>query len=133
MSLIDKLEKKDPERDFLFTAIEDLKDPKDIKKFYHEYILWIYDEQKKESKTSDEVKNPKEIASSNIGYAVGYYNKETADLWMGTLPISHPFFGREIPFEDDTRVSAYVIVFKAKKKDRKKVFDDICEISNNHE
>lgn len=44
---------------------------------------------------------PEAVVKSNLGYAVGYYNSKTANLWMSTIEgISHPVFGKNIPFED---------------------------------
>lgn len=94
MGLIEKLKEEKPGRNYVFTAIETLTDPQEIKQFYSEYIV----ELKKETKAPCDPKDdPKTVANSNIGYIVGYYDKATADRWMKTLSdVSHPIFGRDI-------------------------------------
>ena len=91
-NIIKTLQATDPKRHVAFIAIEQLKKREEIQEFYKEYIQLLKD---------SEVKDPEKIAQQNIGYIVGYYDKETADKWMKTLPnVSHPVFGKNIPFND---------------------------------
>ena len=93
MSLIQKLEEAKPKRNVVFTAVETLTDPKQMRQFYDEYVAHL-----KQHGDSDQVRqNPESVANSNIGYIVGYYDKETADRWMQAIPsVSHPIFGKDI-------------------------------------
>ena len=93
MSLLEKLEKTNPKRNVVFTAVETLTDPTEMKQFYSEYVAHL-----KENGDSEEVRqDPESVANSNIGYIVRYYNRETADRWMNTIPsVSHPIFGKDI-------------------------------------
>ena len=93
MSLIEKLKEAKPGQNVVFTAVETLKDPKEIKQFYSEYIDCL-----KKCGDSEEVRtNPEAVANRSIGYILGYYDKETVDRWMNILPgVSHPIFGRDI-------------------------------------
>ncbi len=89
MAIIPELIKKDPKRDFAFTAVEVIKDPAEIKAFLKEYEQWMI-ENGDESIKGREV----EVARSNIGYLLGYYSNETAKLWYATLKeVNHPIFG----------------------------------------
>jgi len=89
-NLLEKLQAKEPDRDVAFTAIEELKDKAQIREFFQQYVELL--------KGAVE-EDPEAVARQNIGYIVGYYNKETVDRWMGALPdVSHPVFGRDIPF-----------------------------------
>ena len=91
MSLIEKLEQKAPKRNWVYTAVETLEEPRDIKQFYQEYICYL-----KHNGTSSEIKeNAIDIANRNIGYILGYYGGEIVGRWMAVLPkVYHPIFGR---------------------------------------
>ena len=41
MSLIEKLEKTNPKRNVVFTAVEILTDPTEMKQFYNEYVAYL--------------------------------------------------------------------------------------------
>lgn len=98
-TLVEKLQKERPNRNVLFTAIEKLTKPKDIKQFYGEYIEYL----RTEGGDEETRNNPEKVANSNIGYALGYYSQETARRWMDLLEsVSHPVFGRNIPYDDPT-------------------------------
>lgn len=91
-NLLKKLQAKKPNRNVVFTAVEQLKDEAQIREFFQQYVEWL--------KSSVE-QDPEAVARQNIGYVVGYYNKETADRWMKVLPdVSHPIFGKNIPWGD---------------------------------
>jgi hypothetical protein len=87
-------------RNPVFTAIETLKEPEEIKQFvkeYEEYMLTHcgrhpdHPEDEQDLKT---VGHEIEIARSNVGYILGYYSDGTARRWYSALPnISHPVFG----------------------------------------
>jgi len=91
--LLERLEKASPGRNFVFTAIETLKTPTEIKQFYQEYVDYL-----RQHGASEDIRaNPEAVANDNIGYVLGYYNKETADKWFKVLPnVKHPIFGRDI-------------------------------------
>ena len=96
-NLLQELQAKNPDRNVAFTAIEEIKDPEQMKQFFQQYVAWL-------KEASQE--NPEDVAKQNIGYIVAYYDKETADRWMKVLlDVSHPVFGRDIPFTDSQ--SAY--------------------------
>jgi hypothetical protein len=89
MTIISELIKKDPKRDFAFTAVEVIKDPTEIKAFLKEYEQWMLENGDKSVKGREI-----EVARSNIGYILGYYDDKTAKLWYSTLnEVSHPVFG----------------------------------------
>lgn len=91
MSLIKELQDKKPDREVVFTAIENLTDKKQIKQFYSEYVAYL----KQRIEREHIEKSPEIVADENIGYVLGYYDKKTADEWMETLPsVKHPVFGR---------------------------------------
>lgn len=99
-SIIERLQQKAPDKGVVFTAIAELKKPAEILQFRAEYEKYLR-EQGEDEKTRQ---NAAEVANSNIGYALGYYTKETAGKWFDTLEqISHPVFGREIPFSQPNR------------------------------
>ena len=113
MGLIERLQEKAPKRNLVFTAIEELNHPDQIRQFYQEYIFWLWDNTKDKSIKQ----NPEQVANSNIGYILGYYDKEITERWMRVLPkVSHPVFGREILFGNGKEVSEYAIVFKSDNK-----------------
>ena len=93
MSLMEKLQEAKSDRNVVFTAVEQLTDPTEMKQFYQEYVAHL-----RQNGDSAEVRaNPESVANSNIGYIVGYYDKETADRWMNTIPsVSHPIFGKNV-------------------------------------
>ena len=104
LTLVQRLQNKEPDRNVVFTAIEQLKTPEEIKEFYQEYIEWL--------KTNTELSDPEKVAKENIGYVIGYYSQETANTWMKTLEdIYHPVFGREIPYGNP--ISAFEAGMKA--------------------
>jgi len=97
VKLVEKLQREEPERDVLFIAIGKLTDPKDITQFYQEYVEYL----REKGADEETMNNPERVADGNIGYAVGYYSSETAHRWMEVLKsVSHPIFGRNIPFHD---------------------------------
>ena len=93
MNLMEKLKRAEPEYNVVFTAVKKLTDPTEMKQFYQEYVAHL-----RQNDSSAEVRaNPESVANRNIGYIVGYYDKETADRWMNTISsVSHPIFGKNI-------------------------------------
>jgi hypothetical protein len=89
MTLFEQMEKKDPKRNPVFTAIDTLKDPEDIKTFVMEYEEYLI------QNTNDSIRGrERETARSNVGYILGYYSKETRAFWYQNLPdVNHPVFG----------------------------------------
>jgi hypothetical protein len=97
MRIIEHLKGKSPGRNIVFIAIEELKTPEEIKEFYEEYVELL----RTQGDTEYVRENPEKVADENIGYVLGYYNQQTAELWMETLPsVHHPIFGRNIPFSE---------------------------------
>ena len=94
-NLLQKLQAEKPDRNVAFTAIEQLKDEAQMREFFEQYV---------ESLKGAVEEDPEAVARQNIGYIVGYYDKETADRWMKALPgVSHPVFGKDIPWGDAKR------------------------------
>jgi len=93
MSLMEKLQEAKPDRNVVFTAVERLTDPTEMKQFYQEYVAYL-----RQHGDSEKVRaNPESVANENIGYIVGYYDRETAERWMNTIPsVSHPIFGKNV-------------------------------------
>jgi len=84
--MLKKLQAKNPDRNVAFIAIEELTEPKEIKRFYKEYIEWL----------SVATKNPSDMANQNLGYILAYYGDDTNRIWRHTIPeIYHP-----VPFID---------------------------------
>jgi len=95
---INVIQKVNPKRNVLFTAIDEFpKYPDEIammQKFVEAYPLWL-----KEHNPDWSMEEARRVANSNIGYGVGYYDRETADKWMSVSDsIAHPVFGRQIPW-----------------------------------
>ena len=94
-NLLEKLQAEKPGRNDAFTAIEQLKDEAQMREFFQQYV---------ESLKGAVEEDPEAVARQNIGYIVGYYDRETADRWMKALPgVSHPVFGKDIPWNDAKR------------------------------
>ena len=94
-NLLEKLQAEKPGRNVAFTAIEQLKDEAQMREFFQQYV---------ESLKGAVEEDPEAVARQNIGYIVGYYDRETADRWMKALPgVSHPVFGKDIPWNDAKR------------------------------
>jgi len=99
MQLIEKLQKEEPKRNIVFTAIEKLTNPKEIEQFYKEYVEYLRKRGDQETRN-----NPEKVADENIGYILGYYSAETAQRWMEVLKsVRHPIFGKNIPFGDPAK------------------------------
>ena len=95
-SILSRLQRVNPQRNVAFIAIEELKDPDEMRQFMAEYVEWL-------SNSDDEQvrKDPAKVAGSNIGYVIGYYSKETSDRWLNAIEgLSHPVFGTNIPYSD---------------------------------
>lgn len=91
--IIEQLKAKEPDRDFVFIAIEELKMIWEIKQFYNEYCRWM----EKNFKPEESLRGItcKQCADQNIGYILGYYDSDTRKLWNSVLnTINHPIFGR---------------------------------------
>ena len=83
MNIVKKLQEMKPERNVVFTAIESLGSREEIKQFHQEYREYMVDEG-----------FTHEVADSNIGYVLGYYEKDTRNSWNELLDIVHPIFGK---------------------------------------
>ena len=93
--IIEKLKQIEPKRNFIFTAIEQLKTAEEIKIFYRELIKFYGNLKEVEIDST-----PEGLANNNIGYILGYYSSKEQKLWFGALSdISHPFFGRRLSSE----------------------------------
>jgi hypothetical protein len=86
-----------PKRNVAFTAIEQLKDEAQMREFFEQYVESL--------RGKVEEDPPEAVARRNVGYIVGYYDRETADRWMKALHggVSHPIFGKNIPWSDAKR------------------------------
>jgi hypothetical protein len=89
MTLFEDMVNSDPKRNPVFTAIEKLKDPKDIKQFALEYEEYMIENSNDQTRGRE-----REVARSNIGYILGYYSDDVMKRWYANLPdVSHPVFG----------------------------------------
>ncbi len=87
-NLLQKLQAEKPNWDVTYTAIDQLEDEAQIQEFFLQYVGLL--------KSSVE-EDPEAAALKNIGYAIGSFDRETADRWMRALPgISHPVVGKDI-------------------------------------
>lgn len=108
LSLLQAMVDKDLKRNPVFTAIDELEDPDDIRRFVQEYEEWMKINAGKDvpddysdysiplpgSRRPDTIGHEVDIARGNIGYILGYYSGETQELWYGILDnVSHPVFG----------------------------------------
>lgn len=93
LSILETLQKTSPDRNVVFTAVEKLETPEEIRRFRDEYINFL----QKEGGSEDVRFNAKETANSNIGYILGYYGEKIIKRWFSALDdVSHPIFGRNI-------------------------------------
>lgn len=103
-SILQRLKEKNPDRNIVFTAIEELQDPDEIRMFMDEYIHYVADNTEDEQAHQDKGK----IAGRSVGYALGFYDKPTANRWFSAIKgLEHPVFGTNIPFNDSA--SAYQV------------------------
>lgn len=95
--IMERLFKSKPNRNAVFTAIEELEKEEEIKQFYQEYIEYL----KEEGDTKEVRENAEGVANRNIGYILGYYDQKTSDKWNTILEkVYHPIFGKNIPFQE---------------------------------
>jgi hypothetical protein len=102
MNLVEKMFELEPERNPIFTAIENLKTTEEVKQFRSELITWYESKGWTQDNPECNGKTPEELADHNIGYIIGYYGKEERVLWYDTLKIGHPLLGR---MQDDSSIS----------------------------
>ncbi|MFA5103528.1 MAG: hypothetical protein WC525_10315 [Candidatus Thermoplasmatota archaeon] len=89
MTLLEDMIQINPERNVVFTAIETLKRPEDIRRFMKEYEDWMLENGDVSTKGREV-----EVARQNVGYILGYFSPEAYKLWYGVLQeVSHPVFG----------------------------------------
>lgn len=94
-NLYQKMQELAPGKNPIFTAVSNLTNPDEMKAFFRDCV----DDYRKNGETEDIRNNAESLVKYNIGYIVGYYDKQTADRWMNTLEgISHPIFGKNVPF-----------------------------------
>jgi len=85
-----EMQDKNLKQNPVFTAIEMLTDPNDIKQFCREYEEWMIDNGDESIKGRE-----REVVRNNIGYILGYCSDGTAKLWYSLLPdVNHPIFGK---------------------------------------
>ena len=89
--ILERLEIIQPGRNIVFTAVETIKDEAEMADFFVDYVGWL-----SEHGNTQEIRdNAKKIAGENVGYILGYYDKETAKRWHSIIElITHPVFGR---------------------------------------
>lgn len=89
MGLVEKLQEKDPKRNVVFIAIENIDEPEQMREFYKDYVRYLT-----EHEDDLEGLSPESVARDNVGYVVVYYGKETTDKWMDAVEgLRHPVFG----------------------------------------
>lgn len=97
-----KLLERDPDRNFLYTALKTLLDPTEIRQFYEEYVK-ICSEILGLSK-----EEAYKVVRSNIGYCKGYYDEEIWKRWGNAIPEApHPIFGETPPSEGDAFIAGF--------------------------
>lgn len=98
--IITRLQAFDPECDFAFTALRELKDSTEIRQFMSEYSMWL-------SRSAEEEvsRDPLRIAGENIGYIVGYCKDETIEIWKTALGegLRNPILGDYNHLPDSNR------------------------------
>lgn len=89
VNIFDEMEKINPERNPVFTAIDRLKKPNDIRQFLKDYEAYLI------ANTNESISGREgEVARSNIGYVLGYYDEPVRKKWYSILDdVSHPIFG----------------------------------------
>jgi hypothetical protein len=91
----------DLERNPIFTAVETLTKPKEMRAFVKDCIEYY----RQHGDTPKVRQTPEAVVKINIGYVVGYYDSEIANRWMSTIDeVSHPLFGKNIPFNELQKV-----------------------------
>lgn len=89
--MLEKMENVSPGRNFIFSAIENLDKPEDIMEFFKEYCEWL-----KENGKFENNQKAVDVANSNIGYILIYYDTSKVKQWHKVLQtVSHPIFGRK--------------------------------------
>ena len=89
MSIIQRLRTEHPKLNPLFAAVENLKEPSEIKQFYREYVDWLSSDSKYiegVSKTAGRNYDPEIIANCNIRVVLGGRTNPLWEKWMDALP-----------------------------------------------
>lgn len=81
--IFEKMRKYNMDRDPVFTAIEKLKKPEEIREFFEGYVKDIEEEYLKVS--LKKAKTSREVAKTNVMYILGYYGKEKNERWHKAL------------------------------------------------
>lgn len=94
-NIYQKMQELAPAKNPIFTAVSRLTNPDEIKAFVKDCV----EEYRKQFEAEKSRDNPESIVKANLGYILGYYNKETAETWMKTIEgIVHPVYGNNIPY-----------------------------------
>ncbi|MEK7581179.1 MAG: hypothetical protein AAB512_02745 [Patescibacteria group bacterium] len=92
-SLVEQLIAHNPEGHVVFTAIRELKDPGEMRRFMFEFAQYVADNFDDESAR----RNPMQTAGQEIGYILGYAGSETKQAWFDAVEgLEHPIFGRTV-------------------------------------
>lgn len=97
MNMYDRMKEINPTGQVICTAIDELVTSEDMRSF----VMDCIEHYRVHGNNLYVREHPEEIVKKNISYLTGNYDSETADRWMKEFEdLSHPFFGREIPFND---------------------------------
>ncbi len=90
LRIFEEVKARKPKRNPVFTAIEELKDPAEMRCFLQGYISWLV----AQGKSLDEAER---LCHANVGYILGYYEPEVVERWFAlSEKIAHPIFGRKL-------------------------------------
>lgn len=104
--LLPRLQALDPERDVVYTAIDRLTKPAEIRQFVGEYL-----ERRTSSVAEGKKGKVRKTLMGNIGFILGQYESDVSQRWFDTVEgLSHPIFGRTIPHDDPIETEAKIAV-----------------------
>jgi hypothetical protein len=96
-TMYQKMVALNPNRNPVFTAIENLSKPDEMMDFVDSCATHY----RNNGECSDVRENPEATLKNNIGYVVGYYDPKNTDRWMSTIrDVANPMYGKNIPFTE---------------------------------
>ena len=94
-TILDRLQALAPGEDIIFAAIEQLREPDEIRQFRSEYEKSMC----AHAQNGETRQQIADITNKDIGFVLGFYadQREIVSRWLRTLEeISHPEFGRSL-------------------------------------
>ena len=92
MNLIARILAEDPHATSyeVTQAMMKMDDPKEIRKFYQDYVDWV-----RVNGGTDEIReDPEKLVQENIGWALMSFPQEDVDVWLETLPGISDYFAK---------------------------------------